>query len=906
MRHVLLLGLTICFATTLLFGQQQTEKVKAIKVANTTAVYLGKVKPTTEKYKFTSLDKRNDARRNKQLPPNFIGRGKSKVTRPELEHQGPDPLRQTKFSNRFRTIIEPLVNVDGLSNSFGSPHDPSGSIGVNNYMQAINATVIGIFDKSGSQLAEFAANSLWEPLGENGIGDPIILFDHETSQWIITEFAQPALLLFAVSETSDPAGDYNVYSFATPTFPDYPKYGIWTDHVVVTSNESGPGALHQYFIDREALMSGSSDVTIQRVEIAGNTSTEAGFYVTTPVQWNGSTLPGDDKPIALKINDSSWGEVSEDALEVFTFDIDLDNPDNTVVEKTTLTTAPFDSYPCDRESGGFACVSQGGDGSGGLDAIPEVVMNIPHYRNFGTHESIVLNFITDVTDGNNLSGIRWMELRRVDGSDWSIYQEGTFAPDDGLHRFMGSIGMDASGNIGLAYNVSSPSEFAGIRFTGRFADDPLGEMTVEEYTVISGINPINTDRFGDYPHITIDPVDGQTFWFTAEYAGNGSNNSKTRLLAFQLEKKDNDIAVSEISSPNTGGGLTDAETVTASILNNGNLAATGFDIQLVVDGNEIEVFTYEATLDAGATYEHTFSSAVDLSALGDYEIQVSVLYDVDELPGNNSTSKTVTNLPQLNGAISLELETETCNSSFTGIAVLQNQGADEITGAELELFVNGNSSSLVTFEGAIETGRNATIEVVFEDLSSGQNTLSVVINTLNGESDEIASNNSAEGAVNFNADLEQVTLTLLTDEYPGETTWQITNESEEVVLTGGPYEAISTTFVENICLPSDQCYVFTIFDAAGDGICCGFGEGSFSLSDSQGEVIFESDGNFGASQDALICLGDGEFDELDASVSFISDLSEVCLVDFPTSFQIKNEGTENLTSLTVDLNVNGA
>jgi hypothetical protein len=60
--------------------------------------------------------------------------------------------------------------------------------------------------------------------------------------------------------------------------------------------------------------------------------------------------------------------------------------------------------------------------------------------------------------------------------------------------------------------------------------------------------------------------------------------------------------------------------------------------------------------------------------------------------------------------------------------------------------------------------------------------------------------------------------------------------------------ADATTYQEIIPIPAfDGCYTFTIFDSAGDGICCGFGQGSYNLEDENGAVII-SGGNFGSSE----------------------------------------------------------
>lgn len=894
--------LSLCFLGVFALVAQKKQILENVHVSNTKAVFLGSVKPEKESlFRVLTAEKKSSNKKQKQLPPNFIGRGKSKVTRPELEHQGADPIRQSQFSRRASTVVEPLVNIDGLSNNFGSPHDPTGSVGLNHYVQAINATTIGVYDKTGNLESSFVANSLWTPLGETSRGDPIVLYAHESDQWIITEFADPAILLFAVSETSDPLGNYSVYSFATPQFPDYPKYGIWEDYVVVTTNESGPGTLHQYFLDKAALLAGEADVTIQRVSIDGNGATEAGFYVTTPVHWNGVTPPIDNNPIAMKINDSSWGEVADDVVEVFSFDVDLENVDNTTVTLTSIETTPFDSYPCDNESGGFACLSQG-EGAGGLDAIPEVIMNIPHYRNFGTHESIVLNFVTDVTDGDNLSGIRWMELRRTEGGDWTLYQEGTFAPDDGLHRYMGSIAIDESGNIALAYAVSGPTTFAGLRFTGRFEGDPLGEMTVQETTVVDGTNSIATDRFGDYAHMTVDPVDGQTFWYTAEYGGNGSNNSLTRILAYQLEKKDNDLAVAEISSPETSGDLGETESVVATIQNVGNLDATDFDLVLSLDGSEVETFNYAETLTAGETYEHTFSNTVDLSAIGEYVIEVTLDYSGDESAGNNTRQKTVKKLAAVDGAISLSADDETCAESVVGTIQVTNEGDGTLTSLEIETFVGDQTQEMIAWTGSLETGESESIEAAFSGLSAGDNTLRAVILSANGTDDQVASNDEAQATVALDEGLEQVSLILTTDDFPNETRWGIFDGEGELLFTGGPYGS-TDTFTENFCLEADLCYQFLIVDSEGDGICCGFGEGSYALVDAEGNTLFESNGDFGASETTTICIGDAPQNDAEVDVYEVDET--VCTTDFVSQVAIRNLGEQILTSADIEIEVNG-
>ena len=94
------------------------------------------------------------------------------------------------------------------------------------------------------------------------------------------------------------------------------------------------------------------------------------------------------------------------------------------------------------------------------------------YRTFPTYESIVANHTVDA--GGDRAGVRWYELRKPSGGAWTIYQQGTYAPNDGDHRWMGSIAMDAAGNIALGFSASSATTWPSIRYVTRNAGDPLG------------------------------------------------------------------------------------------------------------------------------------------------------------------------------------------------------------------------------------------------------------------------------------------------------------------------------------------------------------------------------------------------------------------------------------------------
>lgn len=101
----------------------------------------------------------------------------------------------------------------------------------------------------------------------------------------------------------------------------------------------------------------------------------------------------------------------------------------------------------------------------------------------------------------------------------------------------------------------------------------------------------------------------------------------------------------------------------------------------------------------------------------------------------------------------------------------------------------------------------------------------------------------------------EVVVTIEVDDYPGETTWAITNDqTTEVVASGGPYSGLAsgTVVTDTICLP-DGCYTYTINDSYGDGICCGFGNGSYEVIVT-GEGVVATGGDFDYTEETPFCL----------------------------------------------------
>ncbi|MEZ4818101.1 MAG: GEVED domain-containing protein, partial [Flavobacteriaceae bacterium] len=419
------------------------------------------------------------------------------------------------------------------------------------------------------------------------------------------------------------------------------------------------------------------------------------------------------------LQDDGWsGAIPNDHLKVWEIDVDWVTPGNSTISAAVeIPVSPFDSV--------FAPFGTGDVGQPGttqdIDMIGGVISYAANYRSFGTHNSWIITFNVDV-DGNDTSGIRWIELRNTGANGaWSIFQEGTYAPADGHSRFMGSAAMDAAGNIGMGFNIASETLPAGIKYTGRYDGDPLGQMTVAETTIIDGIGVQTfSNRFGDYSHLTMDP-DNFTFWHTAEYFS--SNNAwRSRIAAFTLSTGfTTDVGISGIIQPNNGL-LTNAETVEVSIRNFGLATQSNIPIELRVDGNLVATETFAGTVAPNTIENYTFTQTVDLSTVGQtYAIEAKTVFPTDEFNANDAFTKSVTHLLADDiGPFEITAPDSGPGLGIETISVnIKNYGGAPQSNFDVQYSINGAAPVVETFTSTI----NPEDEVVFDFAQQGDFTV---------------------------------------------------------------------------------------------------------------------------------------------------------------------------------------
>ena len=529
----------------------------------------------------------------------------SREVRPEREFKAPpkykghtaDKALQSATRTGAPAIPAPSANFEGLSNLdnfniFGfrvNPPDPNGDVGPNHIVEIINL-VFAVYDKSGNRLlGPVDTGALWSgfavPDCTDPSGDPVVLYDQLADRWILSQFTTrgmnadgsfnglPFYNCVAVSQTGDPTGAYFRYAFITSQpdltfFPDYPKYGVWTDSYVLTSRDFGPTVeygISVYALEKNKMVNGQPNARAVHFFIDGNDPDLLPLVGDglLPADIDGKQKPKTDTAIPIV------GTQDDNAVTVYggTFDAlniwDLRVQWNTgaaanasLILNTQLPVASFDSiFPCGVVPGTLPpssrdCLPQPGitNGSQYLDILSyrqRPTFRLA-YRNFKDHESLVTNQSVEALPG--VAGVRWYEIRRDGAGKYSLYQQGTYAPTDGVHRWMGSAAMDKKGDIALGYSVVNGTDvFPGIRYTGRLSGDPLGQMTLGEGVIKNGagVQTTTNSRWGDYTSMNVDPTDDCTFWYVDEYyqvsgvplpppPGADTRPWQTRIASFKL------------------------------------------------------------------------------------------------------------------------------------------------------------------------------------------------------------------------------------------------------------------------------------------------------------------------------------------------------------------------------------
>ncbi len=190
--------------------------------------------------------------------------------------------------------------------------------------------------------------------------------------------------------------------------------------------------------------------------------------------------------------------------------------------------------------------------------------------------------------------------------------------------------------------------------------------------------------------------------------------------------------------------------------------------------------------------------------------------------------------------------------AIAGIRHIPFTSCDSVLQPEITVY-NAGTNAIATYTVVISDGNSGDVlaEESFDNLASNQSTAhdlgpftipfstqSVTIAVTLAESDARPFNNTAQLDVTRITGA-QLTMDITLDDFGSENRWEIVTENGTVVAAGGPYgnNQEGSNKLQSVCLENEQCYELKFYDSYGDGMCCDFGNGSYTLLNQNGDTL---------------------------------------------------------------------
>ncbi len=424
----------------------------------------------------------------------------------------------------------PLFSVDGLGQGDTSPR-PSIAVGRSLIGQVINnrqGGTLAFFDKRNGTI-------VGDPIGLasfncgtdlQGFQGQTIYYDAGAGRWLVmfgrplgTSF-DPDRGCFLISATSDPlAGGWTLYEFEDDAV-SFPTLAMWEGaYLVRYSSENREKTLAW---ERAPMLQGlPTRTTLTR--LPPSTST---FISMQPADLDGLSHPPAGAPIIyLHAYDDeafvSTPDPLKDAVDLWISEIDFDQPSSGNLS--------FLARIAINEFATFGQAIEAPDGT--LFSSFPIITASPKYRNVGSVESLVTTFpFREEPYVDSSVGVRWIELRRSPGGEWTLHQEGSWIQEAESH-LSPNIASDRFGNLAIAAQAVGPTTYPGLQYAGRRASDPLGVLSSSDLPLASGTSvSIGTNL--DHTMVVVDPIDDCTFYLTGQH--DQSSVASTRIASVQF------------------------------------------------------------------------------------------------------------------------------------------------------------------------------------------------------------------------------------------------------------------------------------------------------------------------------------------------------------------------------------
>ncbi len=294
-----------------------------------------------------------------------------------------------------------------------------------------------------------------------------------------------------------------------------------------------------------------------------------------------------------------------------------------------------------------------------------------------------------------------------------------------------------------------------------------------------------------------------------------------------------------------GGGGDTTPPSTPTNLTASNITTSSVDLSWSASTDNVGVAGYNIYVDGtlvGNTTATTFTVS-GLSASTTYSMSVTA-YDAAGNESGAATISVTTATPPDTTPPSTPTNLTASNITTSSVDLSWSASTDNVGVAGYNIYVDGtlvgNTTATTFTVSGLSPGTTYNMSVTAYDAAGNESGAATVsVTTLSGGGNCVGGN---------------VALSLTLDNYPGETTWDLKNSAGTTIASGGPYSTAGATITQQFNLAADS-YTFTIYDSYGDGICCAYGNGSYSLT--SGGTTIVSGGSFGSSESTTFCVDAG-------------------------------------------------
>ena len=442
----------------------------------------------------------------------------------------------------------------GPSGSFTIPPDTTGAVGPDKVMTMLNNNVV-IQDKAtGSQLSLVSLTAFWTSTGATGVFDPRVVYDPYNNRWVVaaTSNAQSAnsSVLVGVSNSPDPEGTFTLFRFIVGCAAGSPGCnagGGWADFPMLGFNKNWVAVgWNQFTINTNAFTDGRMLVVdypaLRGGTAAGTIFTGASAAIGGFCMHPATTFSTTEETLYIPTHISSGGATYR------------------MHSLTGTPAAPtFNVDPANRTRPGGGWTQPGGDnapqqcvpGIGAptqtcpatirrLEAADAFIRSNVVFRNGKIYYPQSIALPTGGLTINSRFVAQWTALN-TDGTvfDGGRVEDATATINNGgKHYAYPSLAVNKNNDVLFGFTEFESDDYADAGYAFRLGTDAAGTMRDpviykegEDYyqKTFSGTR----NRWGDYSHTVVDPVNDRDLWTVQEYpmlrvgtTGQGANDSR--------------------------------------------------------------------------------------------------------------------------------------------------------------------------------------------------------------------------------------------------------------------------------------------------------------------------------------------------------------------------------------------